>query len=264
MSKVKLGVKNCLYPLPTTLVGANVGGKPNYIAIAHVGVMALKHVSLSMNKRHYTNAGIRANESFSVNLPPVEMVESGELLAGMVAEETIASRLLGQARVTADVHTNTLIIVAEPPVHQLYKELIEELAEAEFVGKFPMDIWEAEFLINGKFEYVFKFSKRGVKDTVIATYSDGDLKWNAVGKEHLGILYKYRRWLRIGTERGNIYLPTHACQEIECPHSKIQGIQGIIVWNGDHWVADFQLPYEKRVIRTQIDYCPWCGMRLPE
>jgi flavin reductase (DIM6/NTAB) family NADH-FMN oxidoreductase RutF len=73
--KVKLGAKNCLYPLPTTIVGANVGGKPNYIAIAHVGIMALKHVSLSMNKRHYTNAGIIENGTFSINLPSVEMVE---------------------------------------------------------------------------------------------------------------------------------------------------------------------------------------------
>jgi hypothetical protein len=37
--KVKLGAVNCLYPMPTTLVGANVNGKPNYITIAHVGIM---------------------------------------------------------------------------------------------------------------------------------------------------------------------------------------------------------------------------------
>jgi hypothetical protein len=28
--------------MPTTLVGTQVDGKPNYIAIAHVGVMALR------------------------------------------------------------------------------------------------------------------------------------------------------------------------------------------------------------------------------
>jgi len=37
--KHSLGAKNCLYPILTTLVGANVDGKPNYIAIAHVGIM---------------------------------------------------------------------------------------------------------------------------------------------------------------------------------------------------------------------------------
>jgi len=88
MSKVKLGVKNCLYPLPTTLVGANVDGRPNYIAIAHVGVMALKHISLSMNKRHYTNAGIVENGTFSVNLPSVEMVEKADY-CGLVSGKDV-------------------------------------------------------------------------------------------------------------------------------------------------------------------------------
>jgi len=60
--------------LPTTLVGMHVDGKPNYIAIAHVGVMALHHVSVSMNKRHYSNAGIVENECFSVNIPSVDLL----------------------------------------------------------------------------------------------------------------------------------------------------------------------------------------------
>lgn len=73
--KVSLGAVNCLYPMPTTLVGANVNGKPNYIAIAHVGIMDLDSISLSMAKIHYTNAGIKENETFSVNIPSVEMVQ---------------------------------------------------------------------------------------------------------------------------------------------------------------------------------------------
>ena len=73
--KVKLGIKNCLYPMPTTLVGALVNGKPNYITIAHVGIMDLTSVSLGMNKSHYTNQGIRENKTFSVNIPSTKMVK---------------------------------------------------------------------------------------------------------------------------------------------------------------------------------------------
>jgi len=73
--KVKLGAKNCLYPMPTTLVGANVNGKPNYITIAHVGIMDLGSISLGMNKAHYTNGGIKENGTFSVNIPSVDMVK---------------------------------------------------------------------------------------------------------------------------------------------------------------------------------------------
>jgi flavin reductase (DIM6/NTAB) family NADH-FMN oxidoreductase RutF len=73
--KVEVGAKNCLYPLPTTLVGALVNGKPNYITIAHVGIMDLESVSLGMAKAHYTNSGIKANGAFSVNIPSVKMVK---------------------------------------------------------------------------------------------------------------------------------------------------------------------------------------------
>jgi len=72
--KMKLGARNCLYPLPTTLVGANVNGKPNYSTVAHVGIMDPGSVSLGMNKVHYTNIGIKKNKTFSVNLPSVDMV----------------------------------------------------------------------------------------------------------------------------------------------------------------------------------------------
>jgi flavin reductase (DIM6/NTAB) family NADH-FMN oxidoreductase RutF len=88
--KPSIGAINCLYPLPTTLVGVNVDDKPNYIAIAHVGVMALRHISVSMNKRHYSNAGIIENKCFSVNLPSVDLVRETDycgLVSGREADK---------------------------------------------------------------------------------------------------------------------------------------------------------------------------------
>jgi len=72
--KVKLGVRNCLYPMPTVLVGALVNGKPNYVTIAHVGIMEPQAVSLGMNKEHFSNVGIKENKTFSVNIPSTRMV----------------------------------------------------------------------------------------------------------------------------------------------------------------------------------------------
>ena len=76
--KMHLGPKNCLYPLPTTLIGAKVNGKPNFNAIAHVGIMDLGSVSLGMAKAHYTNKGIKENKTFSVNIPSEDMVEKAD------------------------------------------------------------------------------------------------------------------------------------------------------------------------------------------
>lgn len=72
--KLKLGPVNALYPTPTVLVGANVNGKPNFIAIAHIGILTMNDVSIGMAKSHYTNAGIRENGTFSICLPSEELV----------------------------------------------------------------------------------------------------------------------------------------------------------------------------------------------
>jgi len=47
--------------MPTVLVGTHVGGKPNYAAIAHVGIMDFGTISVSVNQIHHTNAGIKEN-----------------------------------------------------------------------------------------------------------------------------------------------------------------------------------------------------------
>jgi len=67
-----LGPVNALYPMPTTLVGATVNGKPNFLAIAHVGIMnhaIPQYLSIGVNKAHYTNSGIHENRAFSICLP---------------------------------------------------------------------------------------------------------------------------------------------------------------------------------------------------
>jgi flavin reductase (DIM6/NTAB) family NADH-FMN oxidoreductase RutF len=89
--KVDLGPKNCLYPLPTVLIGALVNEKPNYITIAHVGIMDPGSVSLGMNKLHYTNSGIKVNKTFSVNVPSTKMVKETDycgLVSGKVKNKS--------------------------------------------------------------------------------------------------------------------------------------------------------------------------------
>lgn len=86
--KKEVGPKNCLFPMPTVLVGALVNGKPNYITIAWVGIMERGSISLSMNKAHHTNAGILENKTFSVNIPSVQIVKKTDY-CGLVSGKNI-------------------------------------------------------------------------------------------------------------------------------------------------------------------------------
>ena len=72
-----LGVVNALYPMPTTLVGATVNGKPNFLAVAHVGILnhgSPQYLSIGLAKVHYTNAGILENRSYSICLPSEDLM----------------------------------------------------------------------------------------------------------------------------------------------------------------------------------------------
>jgi len=86
--KEKLGAINALYPTPTVLVGATVSGKPNFITIAHIGIMTHGQISLGINKNHYTNAGIKENKAFSVCLPSENLVIETDYCGIMTGKKT--------------------------------------------------------------------------------------------------------------------------------------------------------------------------------
>jgi flavin reductase (DIM6/NTAB) family NADH-FMN oxidoreductase RutF len=94
--KKTLDAINALYPTPVILVGAVVSGKPNFITIAHVGILnhAKPHlISLSMGKVHYTNAGIKENKAFSVNLPGENLVVETDYVGLASGKKTDKSNL---------------------------------------------------------------------------------------------------------------------------------------------------------------------------
>jgi flavin reductase (DIM6/NTAB) family NADH-FMN oxidoreductase RutF len=84
----KLGPVNALYPTPTVLVGATVNGRPNFITIAHIGILTLNEISLGMGKVHYTNAGIKENKTFSVCLPAENLMVQTDYCGIMTGKNT--------------------------------------------------------------------------------------------------------------------------------------------------------------------------------
>jgi flavin reductase (DIM6/NTAB) family NADH-FMN oxidoreductase RutF len=77
MEKIELAPGRVPYPMPCSLVGANIKGKPNYLAIAWF-TMANPNppfVLVAMNKAHYTNSGVRENGTFSINIPSAAITD---------------------------------------------------------------------------------------------------------------------------------------------------------------------------------------------
>ncbi|HEY40262.1 MAG TPA: flavin reductase family protein [Dehalococcoidia bacterium] len=80
MGKTKMGPMTLIYPMPTVLVGADVDGKPNFLAIAWCGIANGEPPMISVAVRHtrHTLKDIKQNETFSVNVPSTEIIKEAD------------------------------------------------------------------------------------------------------------------------------------------------------------------------------------------
>ncbi len=71
MEKTKVGAFIPMPVAPTVLVGANVDGKPNYLAVGFASGANMQPpiVCVSLNRKHHTVKGLLENGTFSVNIP---------------------------------------------------------------------------------------------------------------------------------------------------------------------------------------------------
>lgn len=74
MDKIQMGPQTLIYPMPAMLVGANVDGQPNFMAVAWGGIACGEPPMLSaaIHHRRYTLKGIHQNMTFSANIPSVD------------------------------------------------------------------------------------------------------------------------------------------------------------------------------------------------
>jgi len=86
MSKIKHGPIPLVYPIPITLVGAMVAGRPNYTTIGDCGLAGIKPplVFVSSHRDHYINKGIIESGTFSINFPDTKLLEKTDY-CGMVS-----------------------------------------------------------------------------------------------------------------------------------------------------------------------------------
>ena len=80
MAKVRMGAQPLIYPMPLLLVGANVAGRPNFLAVAWGGIANGEPPMVSVAVRHqrYTHDGIKQSGTFSVNIPSADLVREAD------------------------------------------------------------------------------------------------------------------------------------------------------------------------------------------
>jgi flavin reductase (DIM6/NTAB) family NADH-FMN oxidoreductase RutF len=159
--KKKLDGINVLYPTPTTIVGAMVNDKPNFITIAHIGIVNHAKpylISLSMGKVHYTNAGIKENKAFSVNIPSEDLVVETDYIGIVSGKKTDKSSVfeifhgdVENAPMIKDCPLNMecrLYDTYDTPTHELFiGEIVETYADESVLSDGKVDIAKVKPLL---------------------------------------------------------------------------------------------------------------------
>ena len=184
MEKNKLGARTFLYPMPTTLVGANVNGKPNYLTIAYCGIVqhSPAMIAVTLGKPHYTNAGIKENGTFSVNIPSAEMVKITDYCGLFSGSKVDKSKLFE----TFYGKLKTAPMIRECPVN-LECKLVQTLdfggTNEVFIGEIVEAYAEEQYLTDGLPD---------LKKINPIVFSMHDNNYWTVG-EHLGKAWKIGR-----------------------------------------------------------------------
>ena len=159
--KITLDGINLLYPTPTTIVGAIVDGRPNFITIAHIGIVNHSKpflISLSMGKPHYTNAGIKENKAFSVNIPGEDLVVATDYVGLVSGKKTDKSEIfdifyghLQTAPMVSECPINMecrLYDVYDTPTHDLFiGEIVETYADESVLKDGKVDLEKVKPLL---------------------------------------------------------------------------------------------------------------------
>jgi flavin reductase (DIM6/NTAB) family NADH-FMN oxidoreductase RutF len=146
--KVKLGQVPYLYPIPITLVGAQVQGKPNFATIGDTGLVGIHPalVFISSHREHFTNTGILANNTFSINIPNTLMLVKVDLCG------TISGRDLDKSALFETFYgeTGSAPMIAECPLNlecRVVKEFCLQHRQV-FIGEVVQCYASEEFVSN--------------------------------------------------------------------------------------------------------------------
>jgi len=150
MKKVKLGARTMLYPMPAVLVGAQVNGKPNFMTAAWCGIAASTPpaISVAVRPARFTLKGISTNDTFSINVPSVDLIEKVDYCGIYSGHKIDKSQIFK----VSYGKLNTAPLVEECPVN-LECRVIHTLdlgSHILFVGEIVETYVDQDCLIDGK------------------------------------------------------------------------------------------------------------------
>ena len=148
-----IGPVNALYPSLTTILGAHVEGRPNFLAVAHLGILnhgQPQYLSFGLSKTHFTNRGIKENGQFSVNIPSQEQVVETDYVGLVSGNKTDKSKVF--ELYYGDLKEAPLIASCPLAMECLLHEVLDYDTHEIFVGRIAATHAREDVLKDGKID----------------------------------------------------------------------------------------------------------------
>lgn len=172
MEKIELN-KNLLSPLPVVLVGALVNKKPNFLVIGYISPFNFgKHIFFSLYKKRYTSLGIHENQTFSVNIPSIDLLKETNICGSKsgrdIDKSTLFDVFYGELKTAPMIKQCPITIECE------ISEILDYDPNQGIIGKVVKSYVNENCLEEGKLDM------RKVKPIIWAT--GGDFNYYELGK----------------------------------------------------------------------------------
>jgi flavin reductase (DIM6/NTAB) family NADH-FMN oxidoreductase RutF len=148
MDKVRLDPE-ILPPMPVTLVGAMMDGRPNFMAAAWVTRLGHKPplVGVSVNHRQLTGQGIRETGTFSLCLPGPELVAKVDY-CGLVSGRTVDKAALFDV-FYGELETAPMVRDCPLCLEIRLERIVELPSNSFFIGEIVAGWADGEILTDG-------------------------------------------------------------------------------------------------------------------
>lgn len=143
--KKNIGNKFAFYPTPVIVVGAFVDGKPDFTLVAHIGIVTHDAATVSLNKSHYINRGIKQNKVLSVNVVDESWLSKAAKAGGVSGRNADKSSLFGY---TLGKMNAPIIDEAKLSMECVVEDIYEMGAFENFIVKVVKTFAEESILTN--------------------------------------------------------------------------------------------------------------------
>ena len=150
MKRIEVDGYVCPFPLPVSIFGVTVGGKPNWIAISWLNQVngTPTMYAAAINKRHLSNSGIRESGTFSINIPSDDMVQLTDY-CGLVSGKKVDKSGVFDC-FYGELETAPMISQCPFCIECKLADIVELPSHDLFIGKAVAEYSEERYLRDGK------------------------------------------------------------------------------------------------------------------